>query len=93
MADLSPDALAHVARIARLALTPEERARLAAEASTILAHFEAVMAAGAGEKEEQRAPIAPRADEPREPDRAQADAIVAQFPRKDARLAKAPGGP
>lgn len=91
MTEQGPD-VAHVARIARLALTPEEEARFAAEAKAILAHFEAVMRAPEPPAAQAEAALAPRADEvvPSEP--AQAEAIVAQFPRRDGRLCKAPGG-
>jgi len=98
MATLDEAAVAHVARIARLALTPEETARLAAEASAILEHFAAVEAAGAGASEALSeasgtggAALASRADEAAPPDAAQAEALAAQFPRREGRLCKVPG--
>lgn len=87
----APD-IAHVARIARLALTPEERARFAREAAAILGHFEAVMAAAQGTAAAEPGGLAAREDAVEAPEPAQVEAIVAQFPRKDGRHAKAPGG-
>lgn len=89
--ELGPEAVAHIARIARLALDDAERARLATEANGILRHFEAVLSA-VGPEAGEPSGLAARADEVRAPDPAEVEAIVAQFPRKDGRFAKAPGG-
>lgn len=91
MASPAPVDVEHVARIARLALTPDERARLARDAQAILAHFEEVEAALAGPAEEPRT-LEPRPDEPLDPDAAQVAAIVGQFPRTDGRRCKVPEG-
>jgi Asp-tRNA(Asn)/Glu-tRNA(Gln) amidotransferase C subunit len=92
VADLSPADIVHVARIARLALTPEEEQAFAREAAAILRHFEAVMAAPAPPAGEEPAPLAPREDAVEPPEPAQVEAIVQQFPRKDGRRARVPGG-
>jgi len=90
---LSPEALAHVARIARLPLTDEERARLAEETGRILAQFGEVEAALA----RPPAQVSPtgldaRPDEVRGPDAEQAERILAQFPRREGALCKVPEG-
>ena len=41
---LTPDDVDHVAALARLGITPEERARFAEQLSTILEHFQALQA-------------------------------------------------
>lgn len=83
--------LDHVARIARIALTAEEKQRFAAEARAILAHFEAIEGAGRAEPASP-SPLAPRADDVVPPEAAQVEALVAQLPRKEGRRAKVPEG-
>ncbi|HEV8360319.1 MAG TPA: Asp-tRNA(Asn)/Glu-tRNA(Gln) amidotransferase subunit GatC [Candidatus Thermoplasmatota archaeon] len=88
-----PVPVEHVARIARLALTPPELERFAAEAAAILGHFQEVEAAlQAPDVAGPGALLEPRADEARAPDAAQVEAIVAQFPRRADRLCKVPEG-
>jgi Asp-tRNA(Asn)/Glu-tRNA(Gln) amidotransferase C subunit len=90
--ELGPEQVAHVARIARLALTPAEQARLSQEAGRILEDFRAIEAAlaGAPPAEPPAAPAEPRPDELVPADPAQVEALVAQFPRKEGRLCKVP---
>lgn len=93
MAELGPESIEHVARIARLALTPEERERFAAEARSILAHFEEVSAAlREPEPAAEVGTVEPRPDEPVQPEPAQVEAMVGEFPRKEQRLCRVPGG-
>jgi Asp-tRNA(Asn)/Glu-tRNA(Gln) amidotransferase C subunit len=93
VAELTPEAIGHIARIARLALTREEKERFAAEAAQILGHFEAVMrSAPASPAEAPAPPLTPRPDAVTNPEGAQVDAIVGQFPRRDGKVCKVPGG-
>lgn len=81
----------HLARLARLSLTDEEAAQLAAEADRILALFDelpAAAAADAGAAPESEG----RADEARPADAAQVAAILTQAPRKDGRVILVPRG-
>lgn len=60
----------HVARLARLALTPDERERYALQLGQVLGHFAALAAMGAGPAGALRAPVPDstlRADQPGEP--------------------------
>lgn len=60
----------HVARLARLALTPDERERYAAQLGQVLGHFAALAAMEPGPGGSLRAPVPDstlRADQPGEP--------------------------
>jgi Asp-tRNA(Asn)/Glu-tRNA(Gln) amidotransferase C subunit len=84
---------AQVARVARLPLSAEERARLAEEAARILAQFAEVEAGLARPAAPSAvAPLPPRPDEPLGPEPEAARSIVAQFPRRSGELCRVPEG-
>lgn len=94
VARFSTEETLRVARLARLALSAEEGARLAEELSVIASSFAGLAEGPTGPPDDATTTAPPRADVALPPSSELSDAILAQAPRVDAatRLVRAPRG-
>ncbi len=92
MADDRDIDVAHVARLARLTLTPKEADSLGADAARVLDAFADLPAGNPSRGGDDMAPPALRGDHIASRAAGEADAIVAAIPRKDGRTARVPRG-
>lgn len=89
---LGPGDVAHLAKLARISLTPEEAAVLARDADAILAGFAAIESAlaGGGAGSVEAPSLAPREDGVEPAPVAEREGIVRAFPEREGDLARVP---